>query len=149
MALRVLQGIGASAEFGGATLVAVEFARPGRRGLLGSLPGTGAALGGVLGTLMLLAVSSLTTSEQFLDWGWRIPFLLSVVLVGYGIWLRRHLPETPEYRRAEEAGATVGTPIREILRTPAPRGAGDHRDRHRADRVRLLLHRVRRVLRGW
>ncbi|GAA2892981.1 MFS transporter [Pseudonocardia halophobica] len=117
VALRVLQGIGASAEFGGATLVAVEFAKPGRRGLLGSLPGTGAALGGVLGTLMLLAVSSLTTSEQFLDWGWRIPFLLSIVLVGYGIWLRRHLPETPEYRRAEEAGATVRSPLREILRT--------------------------------
>ncbi|TCK21992.1 MFS transporter [Pseudonocardia endophytica] len=112
---RLLQGIGASAEFGGATLVAVEFARPGRRGLFGSLPGTGAGLGGVLGTLMLLAASAVS-GPAFLEWGWRIPFLLSGVLVGYGIWLRLRLPETPAFRRVEGAGETTRTPLRDLVR---------------------------------
>ncbi|MBW0101228.1 MFS transporter [Pseudonocardia sp. KRD291] len=114
--LRLLQGIGASGEFGGATLVAVEFAPEGRRGLLGSLPAAGASFGGMLGTLALLAASSVLPAEQFFDWGWRIPFLLSAVLVGYGLWLRIGLPETPSFRRIDRDGGTARTPLRDILR---------------------------------
>ncbi|KAA9157323.1 MHS family MFS transporter [Amycolatopsis acidicola] len=111
--LRILQGIGASGEFGGATLVAVEFAPKRRRGLLGSLPAAGASFGGMLGSVIMLAVSSSLTSAQFLDWGWRIPFLLSLVLVSYGLWLRIRLPETPSFKTIERKART---PLRDILR---------------------------------
>ncbi|MGW5074239.1 MFS transporter [Rhodococcus sp. NPDC004095] len=114
--LRILQGIGASAEYGGATLVAVEFAPERKRGLLGSLPGMGSALGGVLGTSALLLVSTLLSKEDFLDWGWRIPFLLSGLILAYGLWLRRSLPETPEFRRIENADDTARTPVRDVIR---------------------------------
>lgn len=114
--LRVVQGIGASAEYGGATLVAVEFAEKRKRGLLGSLPGMGAALGGVLGTGALLLVSTVLSKEAFLDWGWRIPFLLSGLILAYGLWLRKSLPETPEFRRIEDADDTATTPVRDVIR---------------------------------
>ncbi|MEQ3549869.1 MFS transporter [Pseudonocardia nematodicida] len=114
--MRILQGIGASAEYGGATLVAVEFAPEKRRGLLGSLPGAGSAFGGVLGTLALLTASSTLSAEQFASWGWRVPFLLSGILVVYGIWLRATLPETPDFARAERSGRTSRTPLRDVLR---------------------------------
>ncbi|MFW0785226.1 MFS transporter [Gordonia sp. CPCC 206044] len=114
--LRIVQGIGASAEYGGATLVAVEFSSQRRRGLLGSLPGMGAALGGVLGTGALLAVSTALPKDVFLDWGWRIPFLLSGLILAYGLWLRRSLPETPEFRRIEQADATAKSPVRDVIR---------------------------------
>ncbi|MEE2060475.1 MFS transporter [Rhodococcus artemisiae] len=114
--LRILQGIGASAEYGGAALVAVEFAPEKKKGLMGSLPGMGAALGGVLGTLSLLTVSSLMSQEAFLSWGWRIPFLCSVVILGYGLWLRRSLPETPAFREIEENNTVAKTPIFDVIR---------------------------------
>ncbi|MFD1812162.1 MFS transporter [Rhodococcus gannanensis] len=114
--LRVVQGIGASAEYGGATLVAVEFAEQRKRGLLGSLPGMGAALGGVLGTGALLLVSTVLSKDAFLDWGWRIPFLMSGLILAYGLWLRRSLPETPEFRRIEDADDTASTPVRDVIR---------------------------------
>ena len=114
--LRILQGIGASAEYGGATLVAVEFSAERKRGLLGSLPGMGAALGGVLGTGALLLVSTALPKDIFLDWGWRIPFLLSGFILAYGLWLRRSLPETPEFRRIEDADDTASTPVRDVIR---------------------------------
>ncbi|MGX7728114.1 MFS transporter [Rhodococcus sp. 2H158] len=114
--LRILQGIGASGEYGGAALVAVEFAPEKRRGLLGSLPGMGAALGGVLGTLSLLLVSALMSQEAFLAWGWRIPFLLSVVILAYGLWLRRALPETPAFREIKESDALSKSPILDVIR---------------------------------
>lgn len=114
--LRVLQGIGASAEYGGAALVAVEFAPDKKRGLLGSLPGMGAALGGVLGSLSLLLVSAVMSQESFLSWGWRIPFLFSVVILAYGLWLRRTLPETPAFEKAQRADTLTKTPIRDVIR---------------------------------
>ncbi|RZL77847.1 MAG: MFS transporter [Rhodococcus sp. (in: high G+C Gram-positive bacteria)] len=114
--LRILQGIGASGEYGGATLVAVEFAPERKRGLLGSLPGMGAALGGVMGTLSLLLVSSLVSKEAFLSWGWRIPFLFSVVILAYGLWLRRSLPETPAFREMKKTENISKTPIFDVVR---------------------------------
>ncbi|MFD9664086.1 MFS transporter [Rhodococcus sp. NPDC059968] len=114
--LRILQGIGASGEYGGAALVAVEFAPQKKKGLMGSLPGMGAALGGVLGTLSLLTVSTLMPQESFLAWGWRIPFLCSVVILAYGLWLRRSLPETPAFRAIEESNTVSKTPILDVIR---------------------------------
>jgi len=114
--LRVLQGIGASAEFSGATLVAVEFAAPGRQGLLGSLPAAGNGLGGILGTLGLLAAQTALPKAEFLAWGWRIPFLVGGVLVAYGLWLRVRLPETPAFRPLEQTDALARTPLRDAFR---------------------------------
>ncbi|MDM7488369.1 MFS transporter [Rhodococcus sp. CSLK01-03] len=114
--LRILQGIGASGEYGGAALVAVEFSPEKKKGLMGSLPGMGAALGGVLGTLSLLTVSSLMSQESFLAWGWRIPFLCSVVILAYGLWLRRSLPETPAFREIEESNAVSKRPLFDVIR---------------------------------
>ncbi|MFD6063889.1 MFS transporter [Rhodococcus wratislaviensis] len=114
--LRILQGIGASAEYGGATLVAVEFAPQRKRGLLGSLPGMGAALGGVLGTTSLLLVSAVLSEEDFLGWGWRVPFLSSVMILAYGLWLRRSLPETPAFREIEETDRIASSPVFDVIR---------------------------------
>jgi len=114
--LRILQGIGASGEYGGATLVAVEFAPEQKRGLRGSLPGMGSALGAVLGTTSLLLVSALLTEEAFLSWGWRIPFLFSVVILAYGLWLRRTLPETPAFQEIEESNHVSKNPVLDVLR---------------------------------
>jgi MFS family permease len=114
--LRILQGIGASGEYGGAALVAVEFSPAKRKGLMGSLPGMGAALGGVLGTLSLLTVSSMMSQESFLAWGWRIPFLCSAVILAYGLWLRRSLPETPAFRAIEESNTVSKSPLFDVIR---------------------------------
>ncbi|MBH0119455.1 MHS family MFS transporter [Rhodococcus sp. CX] len=114
--LRILQGIGASGEYGGAALVAVEFSPEKKKGLMGSLPGMGAALGGVLGTLSLLVVSSLMSQENFLAWGWRIPFLCSAVILAYGLWLRRSLPETPAFREIEESDTVSKRPLLDVIR---------------------------------
>lgn len=114
--LRILQGIGASGEYGGAALVAVEFSPAKKKGLMGSLPGMGAALGGVLGTLSLLTVSSLMSQESFLAWGWRIPFLCSAIILAYGLWLRRSLPETPAFRAIEESNTVSKSPLLDVIR---------------------------------
>jgi MHS family shikimate/dehydroshikimate transporter-like MFS transporter len=115
--LRIVQGVGASAEFGGAVVVAVEFATTKRRGLLGALPSSGSALGSVFGALAMVLASASLSSEAFLSWGWRVPFLLSIVLVGYGFYLRRNLPETPVFRDTAAAGRTSRRPLSEVVRS--------------------------------
>ncbi|MFC9361693.1 MFS transporter [Rhodococcus sp. NPDC057014] len=115
--LRILQGIGASAEYGGATLVAVEFAPQRRKGLLGSLPGAGASIGGVLGTSALLIVSAALPEEAFMSWGWRLPFLLSGLILLYGLSLRARLPETPAFRHIEETDGKTTSPVLDVIRS--------------------------------
>ncbi|MFC4944239.1 MFS transporter [Pseudonocardia sp. GCM10023141] len=117
LAMRVLQGVGASAEYSGATLVAMEFAAPHRRGLLGALPAAGNGIGGMVGTLAMLVASTTLSAEQFHAWGWRVPFLFGGVILVYGLWLRVRLPETPEFEPARRAGETSRTPLRDTLRT--------------------------------
>lgn len=114
--LRIAQGIGASAEYGGATLVAVEFAPQKKRGLLGSLPGAGASLGGVLGSAALLITSAILPDDAFMSWGWRVPFLLSGVILAYGLWLRSNLPETPTFQRIEASNTKARNPFRDVVR---------------------------------
>lgn len=116
LVLRVLQGVGASAEFSGATLVAVEYATERRQGLLGSIPAAGNGLGGILGTVALLVAQTALPRAEFLAWGWRIPFLLGGVLVAYGLWTRAKLPETPAFRSIDRAGTRSRTPVRDVLR---------------------------------
>lgn len=97
--LRLLQGLGAGAEFGGAIALAYEHAEPGKRGRQGSWPALGVNIGLLASSLTVTVLTSM--SDGFLyGFGWRIPFLLSFGLVGIGFWMRRRIPETPEFEKA-------------------------------------------------
>ncbi|WP_028923300.1 MFS transporter [Pseudonocardia acaciae] len=109
--LRFVQGLSAGGEWGGAALLAVEHAPPGRRGTYGAFPQLGGSLGLVLANLALLAVSSATTPEQFLAWGWRVPFLLSVVLIGVGLAVRAGVAESPVFAELRRRGARQRAPL--------------------------------------
>ncbi|MDR7303652.1 MFS transporter [Haloactinomyces albus] len=113
---RLLQGFGAGAEFGGATLMSVEYAPPSRRGVTGSLPAAGVMVGLLLATGAVAAFSSLP-EEQFLSWGWRIPFLFSIVMVGVGLYLRARINETPAFANLKQERTEVKTPVLEAIRT--------------------------------
>ncbi|MBR7673413.1 MHS family MFS transporter [Streptomyces daliensis] len=102
--LRLLQGIAVGGEWGGAVLVSAEHSTS-RRGLWAGFTNAGAPCGMVLSTAAFSAAASFTTEEQFLAWGWRIPFLLSVVLLAVGLFVRTRVEETPVFRAAREAEA--------------------------------------------
>jgi len=117
--LRLLQGIAVGGQFGGAVLVGTENASPGRRGLYGSLAQLGVPIGLVLSSAVFLVVTSATTDEQFLTWGWRIPFLLSFTLILVALFAQQKLEETAAMRQVqEEAGkaAIPASPVFEVLR---------------------------------
>jgi MHS family shikimate/dehydroshikimate transporter-like MFS transporter len=113
--LRVCQGIGLGGEWGAAVLMAVEHAPVGRRGFYGSWPQVGAPAGLILANLAYLGVSNLP-EEQFLTWGWRVPFLLSLVLVVVGLVVRRAVAESPAFVQLKRAHAEARQPLLEVLR---------------------------------
>ena len=113
--LRVVQGLGIGGEWGGALLLAVENSGKHNRGLFGSVPQMGVTVGMLLGSLALMAVRG-ASEEDFLSWGWRIPFLLSAILVFVGLWIRRGIDETPAFREAKEKKQIARIPIVETLR---------------------------------
>ncbi|MQA84141.1 MAG: MFS transporter [Streptosporangiales bacterium] len=114
--LRMVQSMAFGGEWGGAVLIAYEHAPPGRRCFFASLPQTGLPMGVVLGNAVFLAVASLP-SNQFVAWGWRIPFLLSFVLVIFGIIVRLKISETPEFEEeVKERGAQARVPLVEAFR---------------------------------
>jgi MHS family shikimate/dehydroshikimate transporter-like MFS transporter len=115
VALRLVQGFGLGGEWGGAVLMAVEHAPPGKRGFYGSWPQTGAPAGLLLSTAAFALVSRLP-EPAFVSWGWRLPFLLSVVLVVLGALVRASLPESPELARTMARGDAPRLPIVEVLR---------------------------------
>ena len=116
--LRVLQGIALGGEWGGASLMVLEHAPSRRRGLFGSLVQVGFPIGLVLASAMFSLVSMLPDSD-FRTWGWRVPFLLSVVLVAIGAFVRARLPETPVFQITRARGEIVRSPFFEmILRNP-------------------------------
>lgn len=115
--LRLLQGMGSGAEYSGASVFAVEYAPPGRRGLFGSFSAAGVYLGLVLSSGALLLTTALTTDAQFASWGWRLPFLASLVLIGLGMWIRLRLEETPEFEHATEDAAPEKAPLLTLVRT--------------------------------
>jgi MHS family shikimate/dehydroshikimate transporter-like MFS transporter len=113
--LRLAQGFGVGGEWGGAVLMAVEHAPPGRRGFYGSWPQIGVPAGLLLSTAVFTQFARLP-EEQFLSWGWRVPFLLSILLVGVGLIIRVRILETPAFARVKEAGTEAKRPIVEVLR---------------------------------
>lgn len=116
LTLRFVQGFALGGEWGGAVLMSVEHAPPNRRGFYGSFPQTGVALGLLLSTLIFLAVAALP-EDQLMSWGWRVPFLASALLVGFGLYIRLKIIETPAFQRVKETGTEARVPILDTLRT--------------------------------
>ncbi|MFZ0578588.1 MAG: MFS transporter, partial [Psychrobacillus psychrotolerans] len=113
--LRLVQGLGIGGEWGGALLLAVEYAPKEKRGLYGSIPQMGVTIGMVMGTVAL-SIMTLLPDESFMTWGWRIPFLLSALLVIFGLWIRKGIDETPSFKKVQETGDIPKLPIVDTLR---------------------------------
>lgn len=113
--MRVLQGLGIGGEWGGAVLMAVEYAPPGKRGFYGSLTQVGLSVGLVLAS-GVMALVSLLPEAQFQSWGWRLPFLLSAGLIAIGLYIRLNIGETPAFAQMKEGHAEVRIPIVELVR---------------------------------
>ncbi len=109
--LRVIQGLGIGGEWGGAVLVATETADKKRMGFAGSVPQMGVPIGMLLGTSIMAYIASITTDAQFLSWGWRIPFVSSIVLIFLGMWIRNGLDETPAFVQAQKTGKIAKVPL--------------------------------------
>ena len=109
--LRLVQGFGAGAEYSGAVIYSVEYAPAGRRGWFGSWSPMGVAAGQLMAAGVLAAFASLPKAE-FLAWGWRIPFLLSVVLLGVGVFIRLRLMETPVFDAVRRRRSVLKAPIK-------------------------------------
>ncbi|GAA3710902.1 MFS transporter [Nonomuraea antimicrobica] len=118
--LRFAQGLAVGGEWGGAVLMAVEHAPRSRRGFYGSFPQMGVPGGLILANLVFLVTSSALGAEVFADWGWRIPFLASLVLVAVGLVIRLKVEESPDFaelRKGSTAGERSRVPVVEVLRT--------------------------------
>jgi metabolite-proton symporter len=115
--LRILQGIGVGGEWGGSVLMSMEWGSSRRRGFMASLPQLGVPVGLLLSTLAVRVVSGATGPDDFDAWGWRIPFLLSVVLVAVGFYVRLAVLETPQFARLRTQNTVVKRPVWEVLRT--------------------------------
>ena len=114
--LRMIQGIGVGGEWGGSVLISMEWARThGSRGLVAAWPQFGVPSGLFLSNLAVLAFSS-WSGDQFADWGWRVPFLLSIVLVGVGLWVRLGILETPTFQKLVAERKIVRAPIVEVIK---------------------------------
>lgn len=113
--LRLVQGLGLGGEWGGALLLAVEYAPKEKRGLFGSIPQMGVTLGMLMGTLAL-SVMTLLPDDAFLTWGWRVPFILSALLVVFGLWIRKGIDETPSFKKIQEKGDVPKLPIADTIR---------------------------------
>src|SRR5258706_2878639 len=113
--LRFIQGIGVGGEWGGSVLLSMEWAQSNsHRGFIASWPQFGVPAGLFLSNLAVLAVSALS-GDQFLTWGWRVPFLFSIVLIAVGLYIRLGILETPVFRRLVAERRIEGTPVLEVI----------------------------------
>src|SRR5471032_2138572 len=113
--LRVVQGLALGGEWGGAVLMAVEHAPANKRGLYGSWVQIGVPAGTLIANLVFLLCNAVLTNGALLAWGWRIPFLASVLLVAVGLYVRLNTSETPSFRKVRDADAQVKVPLAELL----------------------------------
>ena len=114
--LRFGQGLGLGGEWGGASLLAVENAPNGQENRWGMFPPLGAPIGFIAANGFFLLLGAVLSEQQFRDWGWRLPFLASAVLVVLGLWVRLKLTETPAFRKAAAHDALPRVPIAELFR---------------------------------
>ncbi|WP_409020968.1 MFS transporter [Brevundimonas vesicularis] len=109
------QGLGLGGEWGGAVLLATENAPPGKKAWFGMFPQLGAPIGFILSTLSFIILTATLRDDQFLSWGWRIPFVASALLVLVGLWVRLRITETPEFKSAIDRQERVDTPILTLM----------------------------------
>lgn len=114
--LRFGQGLGLGGEWGGAALLAVEYAPPGWRARFGMIPQLGAPIGFIAANGLFLLIGTIQSDADFVAWGWRIPFLASAILVGLGLWVRLKINETPEFTQALAQDPPISIPIGELIR---------------------------------
>jgi MFS family permease len=113
--LRAVQGIATGGEWGGATLMAIEYAPARRRGLYAALVQLGSPVGTLLSTGAITLVALLPRGD-FMAWGWRLPFIASIVLVAVALWLRWNVEETPEFQELKASDKTTKAPVIELFR---------------------------------
>jgi MFS family permease len=114
--LRFVQGVALGGEWAGAVLISVEHGAQHQRGRNASWTQVGPSVGTLLATGGIALITYLVSPDEFLLWAWRIPFLASVVLVGFGLWIRRGVAETPMFTELEKRGTKAQTPIGDVLR---------------------------------
>src|ERR687898_977103 len=119
--LRFLQGLAVGGQWGGAVLLATEYAPEGKRGFYGSFAQVGVPVGLVLGNGIFLILTAIMGESAFAAWGWRIPFLLSVILIGVALYIQLRLEDTPVFRQLAERQhegeeSEAGSPVLEVLR---------------------------------
>ncbi|MEW2357174.1 MFS transporter [Spirillospora sp. NPDC029432] len=115
--LRLLQGFGLGGEYGGAALMTVEHAPPGRRGFWGSIPQAAASAGILLATGVFALVTQLP-DDQLYSWGWRVPFLISALLLAVGLFIRSKVAETPDFERLKREKTVAARPLVDVFRDP-------------------------------
>ncbi|MBX9801194.1 MAG: MHS family MFS transporter [Caulobacteraceae bacterium] len=113
IAMRLLQGLALGGEYGGAATYVAEHAPPGKRGLYTSFIQITATAGLMLSLLVILGVRTVVGEEAFKDWGWRIPFLVSILLLGVSLWIRLKLAESPAFARMKVEGRGSKTPLKD------------------------------------
>ncbi|MGP9435575.1 MFS transporter [Ewingella sp. AOP8-B2-18] len=118
--LRFVQGIALGGEWAGAVLLSMEHGKSHQRGRNASFAQVGPSCGTLIGTGLITLITVLLSADDFQSWGWRIPFLLSLVLVFFGLWLRRGIGETPAFLKLEQSKNTTHTPLKEVF-TQHPR----------------------------
>ena len=116
VALRFVQGVALGGEWAGAVLLSVEHGRQDRRGLNGSWTQIGVHGGILLATAAIAVLTSTVSETDFLSWGWRVPFVASLALVGFGLWIRAGVEETPMFKQLETSNRKLEAPIGEVLR---------------------------------
>lgn len=113
--LRILQGFSAGGEWGGAALMSVEHAPAGKRGFFGAYPQVGVPVGMILATATMWIITTLLTEEQFMSWGWRLPFLFSLVLIVVGYMIRRSVEESPVFTELQERKHESSAPLKVLF----------------------------------
>lgn len=116
VALRFIQGAALGGEWAGAVLLSMEHGDPRRRGRNASWAQMGPSLGTLLATGSIALITAQLPAEEFIAWGWRVPFFASVALVGFGLWIRVGVQETPLFREIAQEHAQAIAPVREVLR---------------------------------
>lgn len=114
--LRILQGISAGGEWGGAVLMSVEHAPIGRRGLFGMFPQLGVPLGMLLASGMLALMRATASGDAFLEWGWRVPFIVSILLIIVGFVVRNSVEESPIFQEIREHRQQQSAPVKELVK---------------------------------
>ncbi|KAB8306084.1 MFS transporter [Erwinia endophytica] len=120
VALRFIQGIALGGEWAGAVLLSMEHGKDNQRGRNASFAQVGPSCGTIIGTGVITLITVLLSADSFQLWGWRIPFLISLLLVFFGLWVRRGVGETPAFLQLEQNQNTTHTPLKEVF-TQHPR----------------------------